>query len=60
MKDRNKKENHLLGVGLDNKDGHKRMTETVVKTFEDIKSKGKELEDVDPGELADLLKKNVP
>lgn len=80
MKDRSKKkQSHLVGIGLDNKDGHKRvtqadkfsivggseethekMTETVVKTFEDIKSKGKELEDVEPKELSDLLKKNVP
>jgi hypothetical protein len=80
LKDRSKKkQSHLVGIGLDNKDGHKRvtqadkfsivggseethekMTETVVKTFEDIKSKGKELEDVEPKELSDLLKKNVP
>jgi hypothetical protein len=70
---------HLLGVGLDNKDGHKRitlaekfsivggseethenMTETVVKTFEALEERGKELESVEPNELADLLAKNTP
>jgi hypothetical protein len=70
---------HLLGVGLDNKDGHKRitageqftlvggsqetherMTETVVKTFEDLKHRGKNLRTVEPKELGDILKKNTP
>ena len=70
---------HLLGLGLDNEDGHKRvttgeqftlvggsqdtherMTETVVKTFEDLKQRGKRLETVEPTELADILKKNKP
>ncbi len=70
---------HLLGVGLDNDDGHKRitraekfsivggssetherMTETVVKTVEDLKKKGKEIDDTEPVELADLLHKNSP
>lgn len=81
MKDRNtpKKKAHLLGIGLDNEDGHKRitqaekfsivggseethdrMTETVVKTFEDLKGKGKELENVEPKELAELIDKNTP
>jgi hypothetical protein len=69
----------LLGLGLDHKDGHKRvtqgekfaivggsretherMTETVVKTFEDIQRKGHNLEDTEPRELADLLRKNTP
>lgn len=70
---------HLLGVGLDNHDGHKRvtsgeqftlvggtqetherMTETVVKTFEDLKHRGKDLREVEPKELGDLLRKNTP
>ena len=70
---------HLLGVGLDNDDGHKRvtraerfsivggseethdrMTETVVKTFEDLKGQGKELGEVEPTELAAILTKNTP
>ncbi len=69
----------LIGVGLDNKDGHKRitraekfaivggsadthekMTETVVKTFEDLKRKGRELEEAEHHEIADLLNKNTP
>ncbi len=70
---------HLLGIGLDNKDGHKRITkaeefsivggseethqkmsETVIKTFEDMKQKGKNLKSVEPKELSDLLQKNTP
>jgi hypothetical protein len=70
---------HLLGVGLDNEDGHKRitkaeefsivggseethgrMTETVLKTFEDIKRDGKSLASVEPQHLSDLLDKNRP
>lgn len=69
----------LLGLGLDNHDGHKRvtsgeqftlvggsqetherMTETVVKTFEDLKHRGKDLREVEPKELGDLLRKNTP
>jgi hypothetical protein len=74
-----KKQSHLLGIGLDNADGHKRltraekfsivggseethekMTETLIKTFEDLKTKGKELEDTETGELAELLHRNAP
>lgn len=69
----------LLGLGLDNQDGHKRittgeqfaivggsaethdrMTETVVKTFEELKSRGKHLAQVEPGELAEILHKATP
>ena len=69
----------LLGLGLDNKDGHKRittgekfailggsaethdkMTETVVKTFEELKQRGKELEQVEPTELAEIIHKSAP
>ncbi len=69
----------LLGLGLDNDDGHKRittgekfaivggsaetherMTETVVKTFEELKSRGKHLEQVGPKELAEILHKATP
>ncbi len=69
----------LLGVGLDNEDGHKRvttgekfvlvggsqethetMTETVVKTFEELKRRSKHLETVDPRELAEILDKSRP
>ena len=69
----------LLGLGLDNKDGHRRittgeqfailggsaetherMTETVVKTFEELKQRGKHLDEVRPVELADIIKKSSP
>ncbi len=69
----------LLGVGLDNKDGHKRvtqgeqfvlvggsdethgrMTETVLKTFEELKRRDKRLESVDPRELAEIVDKATP
>jgi len=70
---------HLLGLGLDNEDGHKRltsaeqftivggseethgrMTETVVKTFETLKRRGKQLEKVEPRELAEIIAKSTP
>jgi hypothetical protein len=69
----------LLGLGFDNRDGHKRMTvgdqfailggsaethehmtETVMKTFEELKSRGKKLGQVDPDELAEILDKSKP
>ncbi|HVY69988.1 MAG TPA: hypothetical protein VHH73_08665 [Verrucomicrobiae bacterium] len=69
----------LLGVGLDNRDGHKRitrgekfaivggsaetherLTEGVVKTMEKLQRKGKELEDAEPREVADLLRESLP
>lgn len=69
---------HVLGIGLDNHDGHKRITraekfsvvggsaethekvtETLIKTFEDLKSKGRELEETEPRELAELLHKHA-
>jgi peroxiredoxin len=70
---------HLLGVGLDNEDGHKRitsaeqftivggsdethgrMTETVIKTFEELKIRGKALQAVEPKELAEIIHKSTP
>jgi hypothetical protein len=69
----------ILGLGLDNDDGHKRittgekfaivggseetherMTETVVKTFEELRQRGKEIEQVEPKELAEIVQKSVP
>jgi hypothetical protein len=69
----------IVGVGLDNADGHKRittgdqfllvggsqetherMTETVVKTFEELKRRDKRLESVDPQELGDIIDKVKP
>ena len=70
---------HLIGVGLDCQDGHKRitqaedfsivggseethncMTETLCKTFEDLKSSGKNLNTVEVDHLQDLIQKNIP
>lgn len=39
---------------------HERLTETLVKTFEDLKHRGKDLHEVEPGELGDLILKNTP
>jgi hypothetical protein len=69
----------LLGVGLDNQDGHKRvtrgerfviaggsaetherMTETVIKTFEELKQRRKDLNEVEPKELAEIIGKSTP
>ena len=71
--------NGLLGLGLDNDDGHRRittgdrfailggsaethgrLTETVIKTFEELKQRGKHLDEVRPVELADIIKKSSP
>ncbi|HUL54248.1 MAG TPA: hypothetical protein VLT83_12640 [Opitutaceae bacterium] len=69
----------LLGVGLDNDGGHKRittgekflilggsqetherMTETIVKTFEELKQRGKPLEDVESSELSEIIHRSTP
>ena len=69
----------LLGLGLDNEDGHKRitqaerfciaggseethdrMTETVIKTMEHLDHRGKNLEEIESGELRDLLHRHTP
>lgn len=76
---RKPKSAHLLGVGLDNQDGHKRltsaeqftivggseethtkMTETVIKTFEVLKKRGKDLRGVEPKELAEIIHQSTP
>ena len=76
---RKAKSAHLLGLGLDNADGHKRlttaeqftivggsdethtkMTETVIKTFEELKVRGKPLQAVEPQELAEIIHKSTP
>jgi hypothetical protein len=70
---------HILGLGLDGRDGHKRltraeqfsvvggseethdrMTETLVKTCEDLRRKGRSLNDSRPDEVAELIDKNTP
>lgn len=69
----------LVGVGLDNEDGHKRitsgdqfvlvggsqetherMTETVVKTFEELKRRDRRLETIDRRELAEIVQQAAP
>ena len=39
---------------------HGRMTETVIKTFETLKRRGKELQTVEPRELAEIIHKSTP
>ncbi|HYP18110.1 MAG TPA: hypothetical protein VEQ65_12935 [Opitutus sp.] len=39
---------------------HGRMTETVVKTFEELKHRGKNLQQVEPDELAEILHRSTP
>ena len=39
---------------------HEKMTETVVKTFEELKRRHKRLETVEPKELAEILQKSTP
>ena len=39
---------------------HGRMTETVVKTFEELKNRGKELDHVEPTELAEIVHRSTP
>ena len=78
-KKRQPKISGIIGVGLDNEDGHKRittgdkfilvggsegtherMTETIVKTFEELKRRDKQLESVDPRELGEIIDKSQP
>jgi len=68
-----------MGVGLDNDDGHKRittgdqfailggsaetherLTETVVKTFEELKQRGKKLQEIEPTELGEIIDRSAP
>ena len=79
MSDKGNKSAHLLGIGLDNTDGHKRitvaeefsvvggssethdrMTETVVKTFEELKIRGKSLAQVNRDELGEIIERSTP
>ena len=39
---------------------HERMTETVIKTFEELKRRGKHLSEVRRPELAEILHKSTP
>ncbi len=77
MRDNQPPRNHLFGVGLDNKDGHKRitkaeqfsivggseethdlMTETAIKTVEDLSARGKTIQTANHEELKDLVIKH--
>lgn len=79
MRNENAKEGFLLGVGLDNQDGHKRvtqaeefaivggsqetherLTETAMKTFEELKHRGKTIGNVEKQEFLDILQKSTP
>lgn len=70
---------HLIGLGLDHEDGHKRitqgedfslvggsaetherMTETTLKTFEELKARGKSIHSVEPAELSEIVHKAAP
>ncbi|MFT3782156.1 MAG: hypothetical protein QM790_09075 [Nibricoccus sp.] len=78
-KAKSKKTVILGGIGLDNKDGHKRvttgeqfvlvggseethgrMTETAIKTFEELKHRGKHLAEVEHAELQEIIHKSTP
>ena len=39
---------------------HECMTETVMKTFEDLKRRGKDLDEASPEELSDIIRINTP
>ena len=39
---------------------HERMTETVVKTFEELKRRDRNLDSVDPKELEEIIHKSSP
>lgn len=39
---------------------HGRMTETVIKTFEELKDRGKALHEVEPAELSDIIHRSTP
>lgn len=79
MKKSGRRRAHLFGIGLDNHDGHKRitqaddfsliggsaetherMTETAIKTMEELKARGKTIHNVEPAELAEIVRKATP
>lgn len=39
---------------------HEKMTETAIKTFEDLRHRGKTISEVEKDELAEILHKNRP
>ena len=79
MSSKKRRKAHLLGIGLDHGDGHKRitqaddfslvggsaetherMTETALKTFEELKNRGKTIHEVEPHELSEIIDKSTP
>jgi UPF0288 family protein (methanogenesis marker protein 3) len=50
---------HFAIVG-GSEETHGRMTETAVKTFEELKNRGKQLAHVEPDELAEILSRSTP
>ena len=79
MKKSGRRRAHLFGIGLDNQDGHKRitqaddfsliggsaetherMTETAIKTMEELRARGKTIHNVEPKELAEIVRKSTP
>ncbi|MEX2380987.1 MAG: hypothetical protein WD490_01255 [Opitutales bacterium] len=51
-------ENFYLAGG--SQETHEQMTETAIKTMEDLNSRGKNLGNVEPKELRDIIHKNMP
>jgi hypothetical protein len=39
---------------------HEKLTETALKTFEELKHRGKKLGEVEPAELAEIVQKSTP
>lgn len=39
---------------------HERVTETIIKTYEDLSARGRRLAEAEAREVADLLAKNLP
>jgi len=72
-----KRKSHLIGLGLDNEDGHKRitqaedfsivggseetherLTETAMKTVEDLSRKGKTIHNAEESEVREIIMKH--
>ncbi len=41
-------------------EGHERLAETVIKTFEELKQRGKDIEEVGMKELTEIVRKSTP
>lgn len=79
MEPTNKQPRGILGIGLDNDDGHKRltkaesftiiggseethekMTETLIKSMEEISRSNRRIEDLERTELREIIERNTP